>query len=193
MSANTPRWLPQFLSRTSVARTANAALALTHSFRRTITCACLAVALLIVVINSAGAQTTAPDFKTIDAVIDAYLPKLQAYEIDYLDTKGRGYMQALWSHSTPPADGALVAPDLPTSKPTDQAESFADLWSAVVIGQGKLPVRLRIDVYDGPSGRGYVITVEVIMAGRTYTRSINVGSERWRDVGWTELKAEQLP
>src|SRR3972149_3593576 len=130
-------------------------------------------------IGSTRAQTTQPDFKDIDTIIDAYLPKLQAYEINYLDAKGRGYMQALWSHSTPPTDGALVAPDLLASKPTDQAEAFADLWSAVIIADGKIPVRLRIDVYDGPDGKGHVITVECIVAARTYTRSINTGGEKW--------------
>src|SRR3989304_5055575 len=141
----------------------------------------------------ARAQTSMPDFKSIDMVIDAYLPKLQAYEINYLDAKGRGYMQALWSHSAPPADGALVAPDLLASKPTDQAESLADLWSAVVIASGEIPVRLRIDVYDGPDGKGYVIIVECIVAARTYTRSINTGGEKWREQAWIEVKPDTLP
>ena len=142
-------------------------------------------------VGVARAQTSTPDFKDIDAVIDAYLPKLQAYEINYLDAKGRGYMQALWSHSAPPADGALVAPDLLTSKPTDQAESFADLWSAVVVADGKIPVRLRIDVYDGPDGKGHVITVECIVAARTYTRSINTGGEKWREQDWIEVTTDE--
>jgi len=147
--------------------------------------------LLVLGVGIARAQTTTPDFKDIDAVIGTYVPKLQAYEINYLDAKGgRGYMQALWSHSAPPTDGALVAPDLLTSKPTDQAESFSDLWSAIIIDSGEMPVRLRIDVYDGPSGKGYVIVIETIINTRTYTRSINTGGETWRDVGWTEVKAE---
>lgn len=193
MSANTAAQLAPQLSPagTCVARTANAALALMHSFRRTITCACLAVlVLLIIIISPTDAQTTAPDFKDIDTVIDAYLPKVQGYELNYLDTKGRGYMQALWSHSAPPADGALVAPDLLDSQPTDQAETFDDLWNAVVVADGKIPMRLRIDVYDGPSGRGYVVTVECVVAARTYTRAVNVGNEKWRDVNWTEVKPE---
>src|SRR3990172_1113693 len=144
-------------------------------------------------VGVARAQTSMPDFKSIDMVIDAYLPKLQAYEINYLDAKGRGYMQALWSHSAPPADGALVAPDLLASKPTDQAESLADLWSAVVIASGEIPVRLRIDVYDGPDGKGYVIIVECIVSARTYTRSINTGGEKWREQAWIEVKPETLP
>jgi len=149
------------------------------------------IGILLFSVGIASAQTATPDFKSIDTVIDAYLPKFQSYEINYLDAKGRGYMQALWSHSAPPADGALIAPDLLTSKPTDQAESFLDLWGAVIIDQGKVPVRLRIDVYDGPDGRGYVIVVETIMAGRTYTRSINTGGEAWREQDWIEVKVDE--
>lgn len=148
------------------------------------------IGILLFGVGIASAQTATPDFKNIDTVIDAYLPKLQAYEINYLDAKGHGYLQALWSHSAPPADGALVAPDLLISKPTDQAESFFDLWSAVIITDGKVPVRLRIDVYDGPSGKGYVIVVESIIAGSTYTRSINTGSEKWREQDWIEVKPD---
>lgn len=148
------------------------------------------IGILLFGVGIARAQTT-PDFKNIDTVIDAYLPKLQAYEINYLDAKGHGYLQALWSHSAPPADGALVAPDLLISKPTDQAESFFDLWSAVIITDGKVPVRLRIDVYDGPSGKGYVIVVESIIAGSTYTRSINTGGEAWREQDWIEVKVDE--
>ena len=92
------------------------------------------------------------------------------------------------SHSQPPADGALVLPDLLYSFPTDQIGKSAQAqWDAA-----KLPVsldaRVRVDVYDGPQGKGFVVIVQSQLNGATWQRSINYGPETYRDQGWTELK-----
>lgn len=134
---------------------------------------------------SAQAQVVTPpsELATIDSLLATYLPKFSNYESNYLLTKGR-YYQALWSHSTAPANLALVAPDLLAFKPTDQLESWQSLWDTLAVIGGKSPCRMRIDVYDGPQGKGYVVTVEAILNGTSWSRSINIGNETWRDRAW---------
>lgn len=132
------------------------------------------------------AQTaTPPVFNGIDVVIDSYLPRIANYQGAYVLGHGR-YFQGLWSHGDAPDEaGQPGPPDRLTARPTDQLEGFGALWNDIHVGQGNLPFRFRVDTYDGPGGKGYVVTVQVRRLGELYERVVNVGPEGWRESGWT--------
>jgi hypothetical protein len=73
-------------------------------------------------------------------------------------------------------------------KPDLRRRIGIDSWfsSAFVLPAGMM-VSIRIDVYEGPSGVGYVIVSEVIHHGGIWTRKINIGAEKWRDQDWIML------
>lgn len=41
-----------------------------------------------------------------------------------------------------------------------------------------------VDVYDGPSGVGYVVNYERVFRGETYRRRVNFGPETYHDEPW---------
>jgi hypothetical protein len=127
--------------------------------------------------------TPAPNFSGIDNIIDQHLPRVATYQAAYLLGHGR-YFQGLWSHAATPDEASNNPPDQLTGRPTDQLEDFGAMWSQVAIGQGRIPMRLRVDVYSGPAGQGYVMTFETSRAGVAYQRVVNVGPESWRNANW---------
>jgi len=136
---------------------------------------------------SAQVVTQTPAFPLIDLVVDSHLPRIATYQATYaLNHSGR-YFQGLWSHSTTPDESSSTPPDQLTGRPTDQLEDFNAMWTEVRIGLGRLPCRIRIDVYNGPQGQGYVVMFETSRLGAVYARAINVGPETWRESGWTAV------
>lgn len=134
------------------------------------------------------AQTDKPDplLAQLEADFLAYWPKLAQFQADFASLHGGKYYQALDSHATPPADGKLETPDKLQTGPTDQAEK-ADLLWAVAELPSKLAYSVRIDTYDGPQGRGYVVTLTADVGGRLWVRHFNTGPEGWRDQPWAEV------
>lgn len=118
-----------------------------------------------------------------DAQIDILLPRLDAFQSQYYAVNGR-YYQALQSHT--------AAPDVPTvpdgieEHPTDQPEDLALFWESFAELPEVLAWSFRIDTYASPDGDGYVLTVETVIDGETWTRSVNHGpeSEDWRGADW---------
>ena len=49
-----------------------------------------------------------------------------------------------------------------------------------------------IDVYEGPSGKGYVVNFETIRAGKKIRKSVNYGPEDHREADWTEVPTNVL-
>ena len=131
----------------------------------------------------AAQATPAPNFAGIDNIIDQHLPRIATYQAAYLLGHGR-YFQGLWSHATTPDEASNNPPDQLASRPTDQLEDFGAMWSQVAVGQGRIPMRVRVDVYNGPAGQGYLMTFETARAGVSYQRVVNVGPESWRSANW---------
>lgn len=134
------------------------------------------------------AQTDKPDplLAQLEADFLAYWPKLADFQAAYAGLHGGRYYQALDSHTTPPTDGKLELPDKLQTGPTDQAEKANLLWAMAEL-PSKLAYSVRVDVYDGPDGRGYVVTLTADVGGRLWARAFNNGPERWRDQAWAEL------
>lgn len=124
--------------------------------------------------------------KEIQGKVDLVMPQIWAHiqerqEI-YLAAHGV-YFQGLPTHLVKPADGADVAPDGLSSKPTDQAESWHD---AGFVLPDKLPMAVTINVYESPDGHGYEVVLRVRVNDRQYRRVLQHGPETWRERDWVE-------
>ena len=124
----------------------------------------------------------------IDDWLAARWPTVTSRQADYFASHGR-YWQGLRTRTVPvqwdaQTDGSAVPDAL------DRAPADSPSWRSVFPEfDAVLPAVVRCDVYDGPLGIGYVVTVEVTWNGRVFWRSQNVGPEVWRTVGWTEQVA----
>jgi hypothetical protein len=112
-------------------------------------------------------------------------PKLVNRQDDYAANHGGRYWQGILTPSTPPDDGASVTPDW-TRHPTDQAEAWIDRFSGANALGSSIPAQIRIDVYDGPLGTGYTVTLIITKGGRTYARTWSVGPED-RALPWADV------
>lgn len=122
----------------------------------------------------------------IDTWLTARWPTLVGWQNSYFGTNGK-YFQGKWTHTntieqTDALAGDALA-DLLDDKPTDQPQSWRDLVGTA-LNALPFPARLRIDVYDGPEGKGWAATLQVLYQGAVYERSQNVGPETWRTVAW---------
>lgn len=136
-----------------------------------------------------GYTTNMATHAQIQADIDAFWQsnrgKFQSAQSAYRGPH-RVFWQGIDTPTVPPDDGALVTPDL-TKEPTDQPESWADIF----VGPQELPAlwpcSIRVDVYEGRRGVGWVTTLIYTKAGERWVRSDNVGGEIERQQDWHAL------
>lgn len=124
----------------------------------------------------------------VDAWLDGKFPTIVARQENYRANRG-SYWQGLRTHSSPPAytnakDGSSLGNRLGIH-PTDQFED----WLAVFPewASEALPVSVWVDVYDGPTGKGWAIGVEATYDGILWRRVKNVGPETHREVAWSQV------
>lgn len=122
-----------------------------------------------------AAATVAQIRAAIENFRDTHAAKIVARQEAYLAAKGR-YWQGIITPAVPPDDGASVVPDY-TRLPTDQAESWADVFSGLGALPSTVPAQISVDVYDGPLGKGWTLTVVATKAGVRYWRTWSVGPE----------------
>lgn len=70
-------------------------------------------------------------------------------------------------------------------RPSDVADTAE--WEAAPVGYSSW-----VDVYEGPSGVGYVINYEVQRGSTTWRKAINFGPEKHREQDWEEVKEVAL-
>jgi hypothetical protein len=125
---------------------------------------------------------------TVDArLADLWMNQIQPRQDAHFLRTGK-YWQGLVTTQTAlipnnPDDASAVrevAPETDTH-PTDQAETWTD--AGIVLGS-TLPMAIRVDVYDGPLGKGYVGVVYARWDTTIYVRSHNSGPETWRTDPW---------
>ena len=133
-----------------------------------------------------SAQVTLPaKIKSdIETIVSANTVKIQSFQETYKLSKAR-YMQVLWSHTDAPSSLTL-ATNL-TTKPTYQDEDTQYFFDSLGLTK-TLPMRLKVDIYDGPAGQGYVLSVEVTYNAQLFSRQWNFGSEMYRSTNWFEVK-----
>lgn len=112
------------------------------------------------------------------------LQSIRDAQSTYFGSKGK-YFQGIATNNAP-SDLAEVVPDL-TKKPTDQAESWADVGITL---KATLPVKFQVDVYDGPQGKGWTIGAEVIIDGKTYVTRVQGAGNEDRAFDWREVVIE---
>ena len=101
----------------------------------------------------------------------------------YAANHGGRYWQGIATPSNLPDDGALVAADY-TKKPHDQAERWTDIFFGADVLPTNIPAQAQVDVYDGPQGKGWTVTLRGTKNGNLYWRTWNVGPETWREQDW---------
>lgn len=121
----------------------------------------------------------------VDAKLAEWWPTVTDRQAAYLAAKGR-YWQGIRVISGDPPEDMAAVPCNAAAKPTDQAEDWTAFGLALPATLGFV---LRIDVYDGPAGKGYVATVEAKKNGVIYERARNVGPEAFRTFAWRQKGA----
>lgn len=147
----------------------------------------LVLALITALTIPAGAaEVLPPQLEYIDAQLDVFLPKLEKYQAMYLE-KNKGYFQALGSHSLIPtgADGADKLKD----HPTDQDTTLVPLWEETGLPT-EIAWSFTLSVYDGPKGKGYILTVCTLIDADTWCRSDDFGPEG-RTETWAVLGKDE--
>jgi hypothetical protein len=121
----------------------------------------------------------------VDTILANHWPNAQARQAAYFARTGK-YWQGLRTATIPPSHTTAayfdLVPDRYTSRPTDQAETWAEAFAE--IENLAIPMAITMDVYQAPAGWGYVATVEARYNGTLYRRSQNVGAETGRTVAW---------
>jgi hypothetical protein len=123
----------------------------------------------------------------VDNWLSSRWPTVVAREATYASNHGGQYWQGLWTNVNLPShdDGADDGDEIPdnlVSHPTDQSETWLDLFPE--LENVPVPAALWIDVYNGPIGRGYIANVALKYLGVIYHRAQNVGPETWHTTGW---------
>jgi len=109
---------------------------------------------------------------------------LKARQETYYANNGH-YFQGLWTHNAEVTQTDSLdntAADNLTSKPTDQTHTWRDFLSTSL--DAPIPARLKIDVYDGPKGKGWQAVLQVKYKNKIYQRTKQVGPESYRTHDW---------
>ena len=119
----------------------------------------------------------------IDSIITSKWPAFVTWQENYRAANGI-YFQALRSHrGVVPRSNQSTAPTGLDDRPTDRPHALRDFWAGN--GFGNTPFQLAIDVYDGPAGMGFTVTIETIDGGATWRRVVQSGPETWREQAWS--------
>ena len=112
----------------------------------------------------------------VDQVLDGVKSQLQNLQSSYFNSNGN-YKQLLATHiSNIPSDGNSVPLD------------YGDDWGLFGINlDSSLPCSLSVNVYDGPSGKGYEVNGVLKIGNDFWIRSINVGPESYRQNDWRKV------
>ena len=120
---------------------------------------------------------------------------LVAKQNTYASNHGGKFWQGLITFSALPAHTAVVVADTSADRltlhPTDQTESWHDFvpaWDSETFAAAA-----RVDVYDGPSGKGWCLTVWVKYEGTVYSRKKCFGPDVSGDYAWRVEDEPPIP
>jgi hypothetical protein len=143
--------------------------------------------LLMLVTSAAWAQTGLPTtaenktdfYAELKAVRDSIVVKEDLYF-----KKNKKYFQGLPSDTTS-RDISLSLKRFERSlKPDDQKETWEDFGLKDISVRGTY----RVDVYNGPAGWGYIISVSIAVEKDKYELIENLGPEQMKDTGSEFIK-----
>lgn len=150
---------------------------------RLIACLSLVPALLhgAPAVQSLGRRDVPPAvLAKADSLFGDAIGAIASVQEAYAKSRGGRFWQGLDTHPVKPADGQPAPPDL-DRKPTDQAESWRDLGIAL---PATTEISYRVDVYDGPLGRGWVFIAQFRVGTNVLTRAEARGPEAHRTLDW---------
>lgn len=98
------------------------------------------------------------------------------------EAAGAPLLQLPSTHVAPPAVDARAIRGTPPD--LNRRIGINSWYSAAVEVPAEMLARVRVDVYDGPHGHGYVLVCEMAADGKNYIRQINIGPETWRGHDW---------
>lgn len=105
-----------------------------------------------------------PAYAKITTFTASVVDTIRTYQNQFFVINGR-YFQGLWLLGDTQADGTTDETVINTSMPSDFQISWRDFAPTVFKNNLKIPVNIRIDVYESPSGWGWIFRAEVWKAG----------------------------
>ena len=114
-----------------------------------------------------------------DTELNILVSDLEQKQTQYVKENGT-YWQGLRTQPSPPSKQEISN----LGSKADNGKSWDDMEIQV---PSLSRFSYRIDVYDGPSGKGYVLIIQTEEDGKMYQKSINVGSETYRGRDWTYI------
>jgi len=117
------------------------------------------------------------------AYIDGFQTTIQGIQASELSAN-KLHTQLPWTHTSPPEDGIGVVPDNLAEVVDGGGRKYGDV---IDLTTTTMRARIKIDVYDGESGKGYIVTLELIEGGKTYRKVFNYGQETGRSFDWIEI------
>jgi hypothetical protein len=120
----------------------------------------------------------------IDAQIENKWATFVTWQENYRAANGV-YFQGLRSHrgAVPDSNGRGNAPTGLDDRPTDRSHALREFWNGVGM-PNNTPFEISIDVYSGPAGDGFTVTLLTVDGGQTMRRVLNHGPETWREAAW---------
>lgn len=109
---------------------------------------------------------------------------MRASQDSFRPSNGR-YWQALQSHSTRPADGAVTVSDRRAAAPSDHP---GDTWQDRALIAAAAPCMVSCIPYEGPRGQGWELLAEVQAGTEVWRRRFNTGPEANRDQDWHRVR-----
>ena len=104
-----------------------------------------------------------------------FVPAIEQLQNNYFQSNG-GYWQGLWTHTEPPSNDSGEEPDNLDSSPADQGISWNDVIASSEYLSNAFPstmvLRITIDVYETPSERGYIATLQKTVGENLWEKSI---------------------
>lgn len=110
---------------------------------------------------------------TVDAHLAQLWPIAKNKQDNYFESHGH-YFQGLITHTNIP-NGLPAALDNALAHPTDQQDSWSTFLGAQL--PATMIYAIKVDVYDGPAGEGWVATLYILIQGQVWSRAGAVGPE----------------
>jgi len=106
-----------------------------------------------------------PAYAKITTFTASIVGTIRTYQAQFFVTNGR-YFQGLWLLGpTATPDGTTDETVINTSMPSDFPFTWKDFVPTIFKNTLKIPVNIRIDVYEAPNGWGWIFRADVWKAG----------------------------
>lgn len=105
-----------------------------------------------------------PQFAKITTFTQTVVNTIKTYQDQFFVTHGR-YFQGLWLLGEREVDGTTDLSVINTSAPSDFPFTWKDFAPTVFKNTLKIPVNVKIDVYESPNGWGWRFRADVYYAG----------------------------